>query len=338
MVLKTVKSAPPLKGEERDLPREKLLEMFYFLLLTRTLENKINYICQSQNPQQPLIIGKGYLSTGQEAISVGAASAMEEGDWYAPTHRDMGAHLTRGFTVKEIFLQYFCRADSPTWGRDGNVHFGDTKRRLLGFVSHMGSLTPVANGIAAAILYRGEKNVVISPFGDGASSQGVVHEALNYAAVQKLPVVFVLNNNRYAISTPLHEQTAVEHLALRAAGYGIPGKTIDGNNILEVYWTVKEAITRARRGGGPSLIECKTMRMSGHGTHDFTGYVNKEEIESWKRHDPIDWFQKYLSQKGYLSSAEEEKIRERIEREIEEGVEYARAQPLPRPEDLFKER
>lgn len=336
MALKSIKSVPTSLREEQVLTKEKLLQMYYYLVLTRTLENKIAYICSSQNPQQPLVIGKGYLSTGQEAISVGAASTLEEGDWYAPTHRDMGAHLVRGITVKEIFLQYFCRAASLTWGRDGNVHFGDTSRRLLGFVSHMGSLTPVANGIAAAIKYRGQKNVVISPFGEGASSQGVVHEALNYAAVFKLPVVFVLNNNRYAISTPLHEQAAVEHLALRASGYGMPGKTIDGNNIVEVYLTVRKAVEQARRGEGPSLIECKTMRMGGHGTHDFTGYVSKEDLETWKKRDPIDWFNRYLTEKGYLSEAGRKEVEERVEREVEEGLEYARGQPMPKGEDLLK--
>lgn len=329
---------PKLKKEETVLTGEKLLEMYYYLNLTRTLENKIAYICSSQNPQQPLIIGKGYLSTGQEAISVGAASALEKGDWLAPSHRDMGAHLVRGVTPREVFLQYFCRATGPTWGRDGNVHFGVTEKGILGFISHMGSLAPVANGLAAAFQYQGKKNVVLSPFGDGASSQGIIHESMNYAAVFKLPVVFLLNNNRYAISTPLHEQTAVEHLALRAAGYGIPGKTIDGNNIIEVYLTVREAVLRARRGEGPSLIECKSMRMSGHGTHDFTGYINKEEIEAWKKKDPIIWFRTYLTQRGYLSESTQKGVEERIEREIEEAVEYARTQPMPKPEDLFKER
>ena len=338
MSLKSVKSVPKERGEAAVLTKGKLLQMYYHLVLTRTLENKIAYICSSQNPRQPLIIGKGYLSTGQEAISVGAASTLGPDDWYAPTHRDMGAHLVRGVTVKEVFLQYFCRAASLTWGRDGNIHFGDTSRKMLGFVSHMGSLTPVACGIAAAIQYRGAENVVISPFGEGASSQGVVHESLNYAAVFKLPVVFVLNNNRYAISTPLHEQTAVEHLALRAAGYGMPGRTIDGNNIVEVYLTVREAVERARRGGGPSLIECKTMRMSGHGTHDFSGYVSKEDVEAWKKKDPIDWFNRYLSDKGFLSEGERKEIEERVEREVEEGLEYARTQPMPKPEDLLKER
>lgn len=320
--------------EESILSREKLRKMYYYLLLTRTIENKIAYICQSQNPQQPLIIGKGYLSTGQEAISVGAALTLEEGDWLAPSHRDLGAHLVRGMTLRQIFMQYFCRLDSPTRGRDGNVHFGDTSKRILAFVSHMGSLTVVANGVAVALCYRGEKNVVLSCFGDGASSQGVVHEALNYASVFKLPVVFVLNNNRFAISTPLHEQAAVEHLALRAAGYGMPGKTIDGNRVTEVYLAVREAVERARNGHGPSLIECKTFRMCGHGTHDPAAYIPKEEKESWKKRDPIVWFKKYLKDRGEMTDQEEEQIGEGIEREIEEAIEYARTQPIATPEDL----
>lgn len=321
---------------KEKISTEKLKRMYYYLVLTRTVENKIAYICRSQNPEQPLIIGKGYLSTGQEAIAVGAASAMEEGDWLAPTHRDIGAHLVRGMTLREIFLQYFCRINSPTMGRDGNVHLGDTSKRILGFVSHMGSLTPVANGVAWAMKYRGERHVVLSPFGDGASSQGVVHEALNYAAVFKLPVIFVLNNNRYAISTPVREQTAAEHLSLRAAGYGMPGRTIDGNKVTEVYLAVSEAAERARRGEGPSLIECETMRMAGHGTHDTATYIPKEEIELWKKRDPIVWFRRYLEK--ILSPAEERRMGEEIEKKIEEAVEYARTQPMPQAEDLLRER
>ena len=330
---------PSTRGPARSddagaLPREKLLEVYYYLLLTRTLENKIAYICQSQNPQQPLIIGKGYLSTGQEAIAVGAAMALEDGDWLAPSHRDMGAHLVRGITLKQVFAQYFCRKSSPTLGRDGNVHFGDVSKNILSFVSHMGSWCPVANGVAAAMQYRGEKGVVLTSFGDGASSQGIVHESLNYAAVFKLPVVFLINNNQYAISTPLHEQAAVENLALRAAGYGMPGKTIDGNSVLDVYKAAKQAVDRARAGQGPSLIECKTLRMAGHGTHDPATYIPKDLIETWKKKDPVVSFRKYLEEKKVIDEAEELRIEERIEREIEEAVEWARTQPLPTPEDL----
>lgn len=330
---------PSPSGPAREgaiLPRERLFDVYYYLLLTRTLENKIAYICQSQNPQQPLVIGKGYLSTGQEAISVGAAMALEDGDWLAPSHRDMGAHLVRGITLRQVFAQYFCRKSSPTLGRDGNVHFGDVSKNILSFVSHMGSWLPVANGVAAAMQYKGEKGVVLTFFGDGASSQGVVHESLNYASVFKLPVVFVINNNQWAISTPLHEQAAVENLALRAAGYGMPGKTIDGNDVLEVYATAKRAVDRARAGNGPSLVECKTLRMAGHGTHDPATYIPRDMIETWKKKDPIVSFRKHLEEKHGLSETEGRAIEERIAREIEEAVEWARTQPLPQPEDLPK--
>ena len=167
-----------------------LLNIYYYLLLTRTVEDKIAYICHNQNPKDPLIIGKGYLSTGQEAISVGAAVTLEPGDWLAPSHRDLGAHMVRGITLRQVFSQYFCRITSPTHGRDGNVHFGDTSKNILSFVSHMGSWCPVANGVAWALQYQKKPNVVLAFFGDGAASQGLVHEALNYAAVFKLPVIF----------------------------------------------------------------------------------------------------------------------------------------------------
>ena len=269
---------------------------------------------------------------------MGAASTLIDGDWLAPSHRDMGAHLVRGITLRQVFSQYFCRADSPTAGRDGNVHFGDTSKKILSFVSHMGSWAPVANGVAAAMQYQGEKGVALCFFGDGASSQGVVHESLNYAAVFKLPVVFVINNNGYAISTPYKEQTAVPDLSLRAAGYGIPGKTIDGNKIVDVYQAAKEAVDQARTGEGPSLIECKTMRMSGHGTHDTATYIPKETTEAWKKRDPLIWFKNYLSEKGMLTDAEDQKMQKKIDQEIEEAVDYARQQPMTKPEDLLKER
>ncbi len=307
---------------------------YYYLLLTRTLENKVAYICHNQNPKDPLIIGKGYLSTGQEAISVGAAMTLEEGDWLAPSHRDMGAHLVRGMTVRQIFLQYFCRVNSPTRGRDGNVHLGDTSKKILSFISHMASIAPVGNGVAAAIRYRGEKNVVLSCFGDGASSQGVVHETMNYAAVFNLPIVFVINNNGYAISTPTREQTAVENLSARAAGYAMPGVTVDGNKITEVYQAVKAAVDRARLGHGPSMIECKTLRVCGHGTHDPATYIPKADMEAWKKRDPIVWFRNELMSQGMMTEAEEKDMLARIESEIDEAVAYAHEQPMATPEDL----
>ncbi|MDO8461947.1 MAG: thiamine pyrophosphate-dependent dehydrogenase E1 component subunit alpha [Deltaproteobacteria bacterium] len=326
-----LKVAATENRESITIPREKLLSMYYYLLLTRELENRVLTLYQNQNPMDPLIVGKGYLSTGQEAISVGSSSTLEKDDWFCASHRDMGAHLVRGFTPREVFLQYGCREGSITKGRDGNVHFGDINRHMIPFISHMGANLPIGNGVAAAALYKGEKTVVIAPFGDGAASQGVIHEAMNYAGVFKLPVVFVLNNNQWAISTPISRQTAAKNLYERAIGYGFPGKAVDGNNVVEVYHAVKEATDRARRGEGPTLIECRTMRLTGHGTHDPATYVPKEELEMWKKKDPILVCRHYLTEKNLLSPEEDKKVQERVTAEIDDAVEYARSQPLIKP-------
>ncbi|QQR81533.1 MAG: thiamine pyrophosphate-dependent dehydrogenase E1 component subunit alpha [Deltaproteobacteria bacterium] len=315
-----------------------LKKMYYYIVLTRSLENKISYICHSQNSKSPMIIGKGYLSTGQEAISVGACLALEDGDWLAPSHRDIGGMMVRGLTLEQIFLQYFCRVTSPTAGRDGNVHLGDTSKHILSFISHMGSIIAAGLGVAAAIQYREEKNVVLACFGDGASSQGVIHESMNYASVFKMPMVFVVNNNRYAISTSTKNQMAIENIAERAAGYGMPGVVVDGNHVTEVYQAVKKAVEAARAGNGPSLIECKTMRMCGHGTHDPANYVPKQELEEWKQKDPMTWFQNELLQSQVMKSDDIKSIQDQIDHEIEEAIEKARLAPVPQGEDLLRER
>lgn len=319
------------------LTKFQLLKMHYHLRLTRTLEDWIFYICHNQNPATPLVIGKGYLSTGQEAVSIGATYALEKNDWVAQSHRDLGAILVRGMTLDEILSQYFSKADSPTHGRDANVHMGDTKRHILGFISHMGSLMPVANGVAWGAKYRKEPSVVLAFFGDGASSQGVVHEAMNYAAVFRLPVVFICNNNRWAISTPIREQFTIENIADRAAAYGMPGEVCDGNDVIAVYETVKKAVDRARKGEGPSLIECKTMRMTGHGTHDMAKYVPEEEIEVWKKKDPIDRFERYLKEKGMADDVFFRKVAQDVRKEIEKAVERVKDLPAPLPEGQLED-
>ncbi len=316
-----------------SLTRAQSLELYRTLRLTRTLEDWIFTICHNQNPKQPLIIGKGYLSTGQEAVSVGAAYTLEKQDWMAQSHRDFGGLLVRGMTVEELLAQYFSKAKSPTWGRDANVHFGDTRRHILGFISHMGALVPAANGIAFAAKYRGDDAVTLAFFGDGASSQGIVHEAMNYAAVFKLAVVFICNNNRWAISTPVKEQFAVENIADRAAGYGMPGAVCDGNDVLHVYETVKKAVDRARQGEGPSLVECKTMRMAGHGTHDMAKYVPDDEINFWKAKDPISYFEKILVEKKWADDLYFKKIAEETLQEVKAATEKVKSWENPNPEE-----
>lgn len=320
-----------------SLSKSQLLELYYYLRLTRALEDRIYYICTNQNPKKPLIIGKGYLSTGQEATSVGAAYTLEKRDWVAQSHRDFGSLLVRGLSVEELLSQYFSKADSPTRGRDANVHLGDTKKHILGFISHMGAMLPAANGIAYAAKYRKDPAVVLAFFGDGASSQGVVHEAMNYASVFKLAVVFICNNNRWAISTPVKEQFAIENVADRAGAYGMPGMVCDGNNVVDVYETVKSAVDRARNGEGPSLIECKTMRMTGHGTHDMAKYVPDEEINFWKKRDPIDNFENYLKEKKYADVSYFKKTAGEVKKIVEKATEKVRDKPEPVVEGLLED-
>lgn len=302
-------------------------KMYEDLVRTRIFEEWIYTICHNQTPQNPIIIGKGYLSTGQEAISVGTARAMQENDWLAPSHRDIGAHLIRGVTLNELLLQYMSRVGSPTKGRDGNVHFGLKKNRTLGFISQMGALTVAANGVAFGMKYRGEKAAVACLYGDGASSQGTVHEALNHAAVFKLPVVFVVNNNRWAISTPVREQMAIEHIASRAIGYGMPSEIIDGNDVFAVHACVNKALARAREGFGPSLIECKSMRMAGHGTHDMAKYVPESEYDEWKKRDPVKNAEVILTSEGLLDPALIEDIHKRLTSELHEAIAIAMQAP-----------
>lgn len=312
-----------------------LLEMYRTLYRTRALEDQIYYLYHNQNPEKPLMIGKGYLSTGQEAISIGSCFAVDSEDWIAPSHRDMGIYLARGVKPQEIFAQYFCRAIGPTRGRDGNVHLGFASKKLLGFVSHMGASLPVANGLAAAAVYRNEPRVVLTFFGDGASSQGCVHEAMNYAAVFNLPVIFICNNNRWAISTPVSKQTKLKNLADRAIAYGFEGLVIDGNDPVVVYQTVKETVEKTRVKKGPTLIECKTMRMAGHGTHD-PATIPAEEKDYWYKHDPLLVMRKHLEDRKIWDDQKEESLKKEVQGEMTEAIAWAAKQPLPKPEELLE--
>lgn len=312
-----------------------MIEMYRSLQRTRVLEEQIYYLYHSQNPEKPLIIGKGYLSTGQEAISVGCTYALEEKDWVAPSHRDMALHLIRGISPKEIFAQYFNRASGMTRGRDSNIHFSYEKKNIIGFVSHMGANLPVANGLAWAARYKNEKSIVMTLFGDGASSQGCVHEAMNYAAVFKLPIVFVLNNNGWAISTPLREQTILQNLAERAKAYGFEGFVCDGNDAIAVYETVKPAVDKAREGGGPTLIECKSFRAAGHGTHDPSNYIPQKEKDEWKKRDPLLVMRKHLEERKLWDEGKEKILIEELKKEMNEATSWAASQALPKAEDLL---
>ncbi len=313
----------------QELTSEELIKIYYYLRLTRALEQRVITLYR-----QGKIVGGVYISAGEEAIAVGSASALRPDDVIAPSHRDLGANLMKGITPKEYLAQYLAKQTGLTRGRDGNVHYGDIKRGVIGFISPMADLLPVATGVALTFKLRREPRVVAAFFGDGASSRGDFHEALNLASVMKLPVIFICHNNQYAYSTPLDRQMAIEHVADRAKAYGMPAVTVDGNDVLAVRGAVTEAAVRAREGGGPTLVEGKTMRIRGHAEHDDASYVPPSLLEEWRRRDPIDRFEAYLRSRQVLDDATVSEIEARLSKEIEEAVAFAESSPFPDGTDL----
>jgi len=246
----------------------------------------------------------------------------------------MGAFLVRGMEPRRIFAQYLGRAAGPTRGRDGNMHMGDLGLHLVPIISSIGASVPVAGGIALALRYRGLSNVVFSYFGDGATSRGDWHEGVNLAAVLRLPLVLVCNNNMYAYSTPLYKQMAVPNVAARAAAYGIPAEIIDGNDVIAVYHATRRAIAQCRAGRGPYLIECKTFRMTGHSAHDPAEYVPRALFEEWSKRDPILMLQKYMVERNWSTEVDFKQLHARIRAEVDEAAEWALNSPLPDPDTL----
>jgi pyruvate dehydrogenase E1 component alpha subunit len=316
--------ATPAPGEV--LPPAGLLEMLYYMRLQRAIEDRgIKLYYQGRIP------GAYFTGFGHEATVVGAAYALAPEDLLAPMHRDLAAYIMRGITVGQVFAQFLDREGGPTRGRDGNVHMGDPRLGILPFISHMAASVPVAAGMALACRQRGEPRVVLTYFGDGATSTGAWHEGVNFAAVFRLPLVLVLENNQYAYSTPLSQQTAAAALVDKAAGYGVPGVTVDGNDVLAVYAATRTAVAHARAGGGPTLIECMTMRMRGHSEADTFSYVPPDMLREWAARDPIAAFERRLAADGVLSPEADDAMSSRIAREVDAGLEWAEASPEPSP-------
>ena len=247
----------------------------------------------------------------------------------------MGVHVTRGIEPWRVFAQYMGRVDGPMAGRDGNVHMGDSRLGLYAMVSHLPAMLPVAVGMGLAFMIREEKRVAIAWCGEGASARGDAHEGMNLAGVRRLPVVFVIDNNQWAYSTPSHLEYAVDHLADRAAGYGFDGVVVDGTDVLAVYREAKRAIEKAREGGGPTLIESVTLRMEGHAVHDDAYYVPKELFEEWAQRDPLERFRGWLRDNASLSEEEEDEIRDGVKRILNEAIQRAEESPLPDPATLL---
>lgn len=318
----------PVSPPPAGLSRERLLDIYYHMRLTREVEDRASILYR-----QGKMVGGLYSGRGNEATSVGAALALEPRDWLLPLHRDIGSSLARGTPLREMFLQLLCRAAGPTRGRDSGNHQTVLDRRLVGMVSHLGTMVPIAAGIALVSKLKKDGAVALNFIGEGATAHGEFHEGLNVASVLKLPLVLVIDNNQWAYGTPPDREYACAKLSDRAAGYGIPGVTVDGTDPLAVHAAVQSAAERARRGEGPSLIESVTFRMKGHSEADDAAYVPKTQKDAWAKRDPVAIFEAKLLREGVLTTEAKADLEKEIAAEVSRAADEALASPLPGPED-----
>jgi TPP-dependent pyruvate/acetoin dehydrogenase alpha subunit len=325
-----VRQADPLisadEAAELGLSRDDLLRMFRNMLLTRGIEERGNLLFKAGK-----LPGSYYTGRGNEAASVGAASAMGPDDIASPLHRNMGVHVVRGVRPAAIFCQYMGRDGGATRGRDSNLRTNDFSagKGLLAGVSHLPAMIPVITGIALAFQLRREPRVALGWCGDGAAARGDMHESMNLAGVRNLPIVYIIDNNQYAYSTPNRLSFASENLADRGPAYGFEGIVVDGTDVLTVYREVWRAVEKAREGGGPTLLELVTLRMEGHAVHDDASYVPRNLLEEFLARDPVDRFRTWLQVNQELTDDEEDAIAEAVRATTEEGVAEAEASPLP---------
>ncbi|PYJ31606.1 MAG: pyruvate dehydrogenase [Verrucomicrobia bacterium] len=321
-------SVPPIR-ESKYLSKQQHIEIYRWMLLNRKMELALENLYK-----QGKVVGGVYFGLGQEACSCASAYALKKDEWLGPLIRNQGSLLVRGFSPRDIMMQYMAKAGSPTKGRDASSHFGDIyERNVVAPISTLGDLIPVLAGVALGARLQGRNIAVMTYIGDGGQSTGVTYEGLNFAAVQNLGLVLFVENNLWGYSTPADMQFRVEDLAERAIAYGIPGVIVDGTDACQVYDAAHEACERARRGEGPTLIEAKMMRMKGHAIHDAAEYVPKPLFEYWRKRDPIARFENYLvSVKKWLTREENEKLIADVDRQLEEDRDYAVASPMPSPE------
>jgi TPP-dependent pyruvate/acetoin dehydrogenase alpha subunit len=323
-------SAPaPSICDSKYLKKEQCIEIYRWMLLNRRMETALENLYK-----QGKVVGGVYFGLGQEACSCASAYALNEDEWMGPMIRNQGALLVKGFSPADIMMQYMAKAGSPTKGRDASSHFGDIKtRNVVSPISTLGDLIPVLTGVALGARMQGRELAVMTYIGDGGQSTGVTYEGLNFAAVQKLGLVLIVENNIWAYSTPADQQFLVKDLAERAIAYGIPGIIVDGTDACQVYDAAHEACERARRGDGPTLIEAKMMRMKGHAIHDAAQYVPRELFDYWTRRDPIARFENYLvNVKKWLAPKENENLIAEVEAQLERDRDIAVNSPMPTPE------
>src|SRR5919107_4609298 len=319
-----VKTRPPIKRTKFKLSTDELLEMYYWLKLIRAFDERL-----SLGVRQGKVRSGVYTGIGQEAIVVGSCFGLREDDWIFPLHRDLGALLMKGVTARQMMAQMFAKQTGLSKGRDSALHSGVNELGIFGNTSMLGANLPVAAGLAYTYKMERTDHVVVAYFGEGASNVGDFHEALNFAGVQHLPIVFICENNQYAYSVPIEKSMAIDDVADRAESYGFDGVSINGNDVLAVYQTTQGALARARSGEGPTLIECKTYRWHGHSEHDKAFYRSDEELAMWKSRDPITTFTTYLRTRNILDDAKLKEIEDRSAQTIDDAVEFASTAPDP---------
>src|SRR6188474_1352615 len=311
-------SPPTIKRTKFKLTPEQLLDMFYWLKLIRAFDERLSNLVKQGRVRSGV-----YTGIGQEAIIVGTCFSLRKDDFICPLHRDLGAFLMKGVEPRVMMAQMFAKTTGLSKGRDSALHSGVNDLGIFGNTSMLGANLPVAAGLALTFKMEQSDNVVIAYFGEGASNVGDFHEALNIAGVQRLPIIFICENNQYAYSVPVEKSMAIDDVAVRAEGYGFDGVAINGNDVLAVYQTVLGALARARKGEGPTLIECKTYRWHGHSEHDKAFYRTAEELAMWKSRDPITTFTTYLTGLNILTDEKQKDIESRVNATIDDAVEFA---------------
>jgi TPP-dependent pyruvate/acetoin dehydrogenase alpha subunit len=322
------KTAPSKAGGE--VSAEDQRNLYYHLIKVRRFDERCRRLFK-----QGRFPGTYFSQVGQEATSVAPAYCLKDDDMVSPSHRDMGALITKGMPLAEMLRQVYARANSPDKGKSHPCHWGYPDLYIMTPASTVASQIVVGTGAALAFKLRKEPRVVLSGFGEGGTSRGGFHESLNFAGIHDLPIVYVCQNNGWAESVPARLQSRIEQYADRAKAYGFEGVTIDGNDILEVYRTARRAVDKARSGGGPTLIECMTYRWYGHSEIDPANYRTKEELEYWKARDPVPRFEDHLEKTGVMPLADREEVVMRVDAEIDEAIKLAEESPHPKPEEAL---
>lgn len=320
------------KLKQIGLSEETLLGLYTNLMRTRLLDEKFRKLFR-----QGRFAGTYFSAVGQEATTVGVTYGLRDEDIIGPSHREIGAAVTKGIPFREIVAQVFARSSSPDKGKTHPCHYGSREKGIINPASTVAGQTVVATGCAMAFKIQKKDNVAVAFFGEGSTARGGWHEALNFAGIHKLPMIYVCQNNLWAESVPASLQGAIEHFADRAKAYGFPGVTIDGNDVVVVHKTAQEAIARARAGDGPTLIECMTYRWYGHSEIDPANYRRSEELEEWKKKDPIARAELLLMELGLLTTEKREALVERIEQEMEEAIKFAEESKYSEPEEAYRD-